>query len=121
MSFIYLASPYTHKDPQIMHDRYIAAESAMAQMLLRGEPVYCPIAMTHWAAARHNFPKESRWWRYHNYAMLKSANELRVLMMDGWTTSEGVQDEINFATYGDIPITHYKEINGQWVRHGDKT
>jgi hypothetical protein len=117
--FAYIGSPYSHPDSVVREDRYTQAEQAMTQMLLEGHKVYSPIAMTHHAASKYGMPTESSWWRAHNYAFLGMANELRVLMIDGWHKSIGLADEMNMAKLLDIPISYWQMKDGKWRRMGE--
>ena len=97
MSFVYIASPYTHTDPEVMLDRYNKVKHATAVLLGKGVQVYSPILHNHQMALDHDMPKESDFWRRHNYAMLSKATYLYVLTLDGYEESQGVKDEIAFA------------------------
>ena len=104
MSFIYLASPYSHPSSQVRHFRMIAAASEAAK-LTDEYTVYCPVLHGHhlemfWMTEikSHDF------WMKQCLNMLKCASELHVLCMDGWEESNGVSQEIEFACLNNIPV-----------------
>lgn len=93
---IYLASPYTHPDPAVMQRRFEDARAATAALLSRGEIVYSPIVHGHAIAIAHDLPKDWGFWQRHCFAMLERADNLYVLMLDGWEQSRGVRAELDW-------------------------
>ena len=63
MSFVYLASPYTHKKREVMMDRHHAASVATAQLLLKGAVVFSPIVHCHEIALEHQLPTDFAFWQ----------------------------------------------------------
>jgi len=104
MSYIYLASPYTHPNPDIMQERYEHAARVTAEMLNRRQYVYSPIVHCHELACRHDLPRDINFWRDYNTAMLRLAGQLKVLKLEGWEQSVGVQFEMDLAKRLGIPI-----------------
>lgn len=104
MSYIYLATPYSHKSELVRHHRYLEAETACAQLMLQGTTVYSPIVHCHMLAKRHKLPKDFKFWETHNYAMLQKASLMVILMLDGWELSEGIKGEREFALVHNIQI-----------------
>ena len=96
----YLCSPYSHRDPRVMHDRYLAAARACADMLMRREWTFSPIVHCHEMAMRHGMPTDFGFWRDYNAAMLRKVDRLVVLCLDGWRDSVGVAGEL--AIWRDI-------------------
>lgn len=96
MSFIYIASPYSHPDPRVRHDRYLQASYYMVQLLSQRHFPYSPIVANHHLAAEFNLKHTAVDWMAYNFAMLSSAKELHVLALEGWSESLGVVAEINF-------------------------
>ena len=52
---IYLASPYTHHDPEVRLERYRAVCRAAAGLIRQGRVVFSPIAHSH-AITEHGLP-----------------------------------------------------------------
>lgn len=107
MSLTYLASPYTHAEAVVRHQRFKLACEVAARMMMYGECVFSPIA--------HSHPIEQTgvircpdhaFWMKQDRAILKHADKLAVLMLDGWKDSKGVQEEIATATAMGIPIEY---------------
>lgn len=107
---IYLASPYSHPNPRVREDRAYQAGCFAALLRRRDIPVFAPIPFWHHLAIEHNLPKDAAsWWRY-NRTFLAHCSDLYVLKLEGWSVSQGVMMEIDFATDLYMP-THY--FNGE--------
>ena len=106
MSYIYLASPYTHQDPKVEHARFLHAETATARLLRHRQWVYSPIVHCHELARRHELPTHYEFWATYNRAMLQHASELRILKLPGWDQSKGVSYETQLARSIGIPVTY---------------
>jgi len=104
MSFVYLASPYTHGDPKIVEERAAAAANFTAAHLRKGVFIYSPIVHCHELAKTHDLPKDFEFWKSYNFAMLSKASELWVLTLAGWEVSKGVREERTFAKSFNLPL-----------------
>lgn len=104
---IYLASPWTHANPIIRHQRYVAACKAAGKLMLSGEKVFAPIP--HSVAIEEHMgsaPEDPHsWWLSQDFAVLGRCSRLVVLTLDGWEASRGVAAEIEFAQQAGIPIS----------------
>jgi hypothetical protein len=101
---LYLASPYTHQDKKIMHERYLLVDKAAARLLKLGVMTYPPIAMN----ARWNqyeaFDHTWKAWETFDKNLLERCDGLLVLMIDGWERSIGIASEIEYARSLNMPI-----------------
>ena len=104
---IYLASPYSHPDPAVQLARYQKAmEYCVHAATERNEIIYSPIMHWHVASYQYNLPTDAQYWKYQNESLILHCSSIRVLMLDGWRESIGVQEEIGFAGLRLIPV-HY--------------
>lgn len=106
MKFIYLASPYSHPEALVRHERYLAACKKTAQYAERGMAVFAPIVHSH-PIAEYMAPEKCMdfdLWMKMDLPLLKDASELHVLCIEGWRTSRGVNREMEFAQSLAIPI-----------------
>lgn len=94
---IYLSSPYTHPNPEVVQIRYHKTLEALAYLLNEGMMVFSPIAHCHEAAVRFKLPTDFNFWARYNEHMVGICEELWVLRLEGWELSIGVQNEINMA------------------------
>jgi hypothetical protein len=107
---IYLSSVYSHPEPEIRARRFEAACCIAARMISRGEVVYSPIVSTHPIAVLCDMPTTCEFWHKQNEAMLRKADKLVVVKMDGWDKSKGISVEVEFAKSIGLPV-EYREAN----------
>ena len=93
MSIIYLATKYTGEE----EEAFIRANKTMANLIQWGHAVISPISMYHTMAVVHNVPGDYPYWEKVNKKLMTMCNELMVITSPGWETSQGIQDEIEFA------------------------
>ena len=74
-----------------------------------GIHVYCPIASSHPLAVAGLKWTGPEWIEYDKLFMRES-DGLIVLMLDGWKTSEGVQEEIRLFREWGKPISYLKGV-----------
>ena len=106
MSYYYLASPYTHEDPKVRQQRYEEVQYFMGQFVLNQLPVFSPIAHSHELVTKYHLPIHIEFWKLHCEAMIRPALALWVLQLPNWDKSNGVTQEIEFATLNKIPISY---------------
>jgi|GEM_PF-2203966 len=94
--FVYLATPYRHEDPQVMHRRFERALAAMLRMWQVGYPAYSPIAYTHPISVHLPRLQDHEYQRFDD-RILAVADEVWVLQLPGWEQSLGVQHEMRLA------------------------
>lgn len=107
MSFIYLASPYSHPNADIKQRRYEAICKVAAKLMEQGEQVFCPIAHSHpIEVIGMNQVRNGDFWLKQDFAILKHAEMLVVCMMPGWGESHGIKAEVQFANDNKIPVAY---------------
>jgi hypothetical protein len=94
--FIYVASPYSHPQITIEEARHAEVMRYVAKLLNRQEWCYSPILHCHTLAITHCLPRDAASWKDYNETMMRAANELHVLMLDGWRRSLGIKHEMDF-------------------------
>jgi hypothetical protein len=103
---IYLASPYSHPDPEVRQARHDAACRCAARLMAGGQVVFSPIAHSHAIAAFLPPVLCMSWgfWKSQDFPLLEKADTLLVLRLDGWEQSVGVAAEIARARELGIPV-----------------
>lgn len=96
-SFWYLASPYSHPDPEVREQRAIAVNDFSGKLLAAGVHVYATIWMTHRAAVHHDLPKDHLFWLAFNKAFIDPSAGIIVCDIPGWQDSKGCQQEIEYC------------------------
>lgn len=94
---IYVASPYSHSDLEVMNHRFRAVERVTAQLLQHKIWCYSPIVHCHELASQYKLPTEHDYWREYNFHMLDRSSALLVHQQEGWDTSIGVTEEIEYS------------------------
>lgn len=104
MSYIYLASPYHHDDPQVRFARYLEAERATAWLLNRGQFTFSPIVHCYHMANRYNLPHDVEFWWEYNKAMMIPSDDFYYLKIDGWEESKGLKRELEWMSAHHRPV-----------------
>lgn len=99
---IYFASPYSHDDKVIRVQRYRQMTEVLVRVINEQDAVipFSPIVYTH--PIDYHVNRDFDWveWDLH---YLDRCDAMIVVMLDGWTQSEGVQAEIKYCKDNDIP------------------
>ena len=98
MGFTYLASPFEHKNPDVMDARCESVRLITSSLLDKGDVVFSPIAYTE----NSELPEPPQGWLKFDLAMLESADLLLIACMPGFKDSAGVKQEIEFAKQHNI-------------------
>jgi len=109
--YVYLASPYSHEDKEVMEHRHNASCVAAANLIDKGVILFAPIAQSATIVAHSNNLKSdwATWERCDRLFVLKS-KAVYVLMLEGWKQSVGVKAEIVCASTAGIPV-YYLDPN----------
>ena len=94
---VYLASPYTHSDPEVEEERFREASRAAAWFFKNGYHVYAPIPHTHPIAVYGDLEGAWGFWQAYDRRMIGLCDMVVVLMLGGWAHSTGVTAEIAIA------------------------
>jgi len=98
---IYLASSYSHVDPNIRKQRYEKVLEITAKLIIeQGLIVYSPIVHNHPVVLLHENRTEDcafEFWRKFDSKMLSRCDQMWILTIDGWNTSTGIREEMKIA------------------------
>jgi hypothetical protein len=110
MSFIYLATPYSHPDLKVRERRWQLACMATAKLIERGEIVYCPVVHSHRLVADGHLSDHVTLahWQAIDMGFIRVCSELWVVQLAGWQISKGVEWKIKLAHHLNIPVQHWK-------------
>src|SRR5690606_9007875 len=106
---IYLASPYSHPDPQVMHNRFKAVEAVTAELLRRGKFIYSPIVHCHPLSQDYTLPTDLQFWKEYNVNFISRTQTFYVLTLPGWQESKGVKGELEAAELWKDPRDYIDE------------
>lgn len=102
--FWYLASPYSHRSPNVREARAFRVNEFSGKLLSLGVHVYSPIWATHRANTRHDLPTDHLFWLAFNKAFIDPAAGVIVCDIPGWQESKGCQQEIEYARETGKPV-----------------
>ncbi len=106
--FWYLATPYSKYD-EGMEKAFEDAAKAAASLIKHGIRVFCPIAHTHPLSVHGDIDNEAGdldFWLGVDGPMIDAAVGLIVVKMQGWDTSEGVEEEVRKFREESKPILY---------------
>ena len=101
---IYLASPYSHPDKDVVEKRFAQVMKITAHLTRFGYIVFSPILHSHPLAVHHRLNGDWDFWKRIDTAFIKASGLLLVAKLDGWEESKGVTAEIEIAEKYGIPI-----------------
>lgn len=102
---IYLGSPYTHSDPDVMEERYLAACLKAGQLAKEGYFVYSPIVHWHPIAKLCDLPRAWEFWQRLDKESIQLMDEVWILKLKGWEVSIGIENEMIIAREFNKPCT----------------
>lgn len=121
-TMIYLASPYSHKDPLIVRTRFLLVEQATAALIKQGHFVWSPIVHCHEMATKYAMPTDADFWKSYNFDFIRRADAVWLLAISGWDQSRGVAMELDIARDLNIPVKAVNEmgdfLDGQDFQYG---
>jgi len=104
MKKIYLATPYSHDNPEIRKARFKKINRVAAALMREGNLVFSPISHTHPIALAGDLPKGWEFWKEYDRTFIDWCDEVQVFMQEGWKESTGVSAEIEIARELDKPV-----------------
>lgn len=102
---IYLASPYSHKDPIIVKSRHMVVEETVALLINEGFKVYSPIVHCHPMAIKFTMRGDWEFWAAYNRDMIRRMDQVWFLDIVGLAESTGCKAEYEFAKLCEIPCS----------------
>lgn len=109
MTKIYVASPYSHADPEVREERYLRVMEYTAFLIRQGHIAISPIVYGHEMAKRFVLPTDAQSWEIFNYSILDDCDCLHLLKLEGWDKSLGCIGEQIHAFKTDKEIIYINE------------
>lgn len=94
---IYLAAPYSHESAMIRNQRVTNINYVASILTKAGFFVYSPITHNHQLSVEYDVAGDWNYWHSQCMFFIDKMDCLAVLMIDGWSTSVGVNNEILHA------------------------
>lgn len=108
MKTVYIASPFTHEDPNVQEDRFFDVTCVAADLTEKfGYAFILPITQSHMMSkANPKLDGKFDFWEKIDLTFVSKSDEVWVVMLDGWENSVGVSREIEFAKSNNIPVRY---------------
>jgi len=103
---IYLACPYSNKNPEVAKARYEFVTIVAGVLMRRGMTVFSPVTHSRPIDMTFEEPEDWEFWKQQDFDILENCDALCVLMIDGWKESKGVTEEIQFAKEKRIDVCY---------------
>lgn len=105
---VYLASPYSHPDPDVRQQRFVEVCRVAARLMTEERvAVFSPVAHGHPVAEHGGLDAMAHaFWMSQCLPFIHAADEVVVLKLDGWQDSAGVASEIQQAYLLGIPVRY---------------
>jgi len=113
MKKIYIASPYSSKSIGLRQLRYEQACEAAAYLMQRGYVVFSPIAHSHNISKYLGNGNDCDFYLKQDLPLIEWADELWVLMLEGWQESNGIAAEIKYAITLGKPVQYFNISGGK--------
>lgn len=108
---IYLAIPYTHRDPAVEAERFQMANKIAAELMAKGYHVFSPISHSHPIKEAGGLPGTWDFWEQYDRRILSICDAIFVICLPGWAESKGVQAEIRIALELGIEVKFLSYVN----------
>lgn len=108
---IYLASPLTHENKNVMEDRFNQICNIACYLIDDWKlNIFSPIAHS-WPIQKYAPLNTSfEYWEQYCYLMVSKCDRVIVAMMDGWKESVGVKAEIDYAKSIGVYVNYFDPL-----------
>lgn len=107
---ILISSPYSHDIPTVVKLRIAETLEFVVWAMKKKLPVISIPVHFHQLVVDGRLPSDGEFWKDYYLRILNASTALYVLMIDGWSESTGVANEIKYAQRSNIPIFYIKKI-----------
>ncbi len=94
---IYVATPYSHKDPEIVEQRVRIVNKYTTYLFNKGIFAFSPISHCHHLAMDYGLPTDFKFWENYNKHMISLSEGVHFLEQRGWTESVGYNSEMRIV------------------------
>lgn len=107
---IYIATPYSHPDPNVVKERMNVFARVAGTLALRGYTVVSPCYNHFILDYMPGLATDWHTWRMYSEELLSKSHRIVVLCQDRWEESIGVRAEIGYANQCKIPIIYMSDF-----------
>ena len=106
MSKVYVACPYTDKDPVVREFRFKQVSKFAAELMSQGHLVFSPISHSHQICVEAELPVTFEFWQELDNSFLEWADVMVVYQMPGWKCSKGILEETKIMKFMGKPVEY---------------
>ncbi|MEN0134238.1 MAG: DUF1937 family protein [Rhodococcus sp. (in: high G+C Gram-positive bacteria)] len=120
MRKIFLACPYSHADPAVTHERFLAGNEVAGYIVESGHAVFSQVSMSHpvnLTFAGKDNAAIGRMWGPVDRVFMDAMEELIILDLPGWDQSSGIRREIEFFESRGARVSLWSEVSAEFVAH----
>ncbi|EID73099.1 MULTISPECIES: DUF1937 family protein [Rhodococcus] len=118
MRKIFLACPYSHADPAVTHERFLASNEVAGYIVESGHAVFSQVSMSHPVnltfIGKDNTAIGTMWGPV-DRVFMDAMEELIILDLPGWDRSSGIRREIEFFESRDRRVSLWSEASAEFV------
>ena len=103
-NLVYLATPYSHPNPDVRESRYDLATEIAAYFSRLGHIIFSPITHSHPMAVNHDMPGSWDFWKVIDLGFLQHCHMMMIVALPAWKESTGVLAEKKFAEENGINV-----------------
>jgi len=103
---VYLASPYTHSDKEVVEENFRKISKVSAEMTADGFITISPITYGHTLLQFKEMPGDWAFWTSFCLSILEKCDKIVVVKMEGWDKSSGIAGELEYAKEHGIPVEY---------------
>jgi hypothetical protein len=107
---IYVASPYSHRDPAIREHRFQMVEKYIVSELRQKMVAFSPIVYAHKMAVEFGLPTDAEYWKGFNNSIMRRCDSIVILRLKGWDRSKGVEYERQLAEELHMPVNYANPV-----------
>jgi hypothetical protein len=108
---IYIASPYSDKDPKVSELRYEKVSQCCAELVYAGYIAFSPITYGHTLLGFKEMPGDWTFWNNFCISFLSKCELMVILTIPGWENSEGIKAEKEYAEQNGIPVIYWDGVS----------
>ena len=118
MRKIFLACPYSHADPAVTHERFLASNEVAGYNVESGHAVFSQVSMSHpvnLTFTGKDTTAIGTMWGPVDRVFMDAMEELIILDLPGWDQSSGIRREIEFFESRDRRVSLWSEASAEFV------
>lgn len=113
---IYVISPYSHSNPEIIEQRYIDTVNFVIYLAKKNIVVFSPIVYCHNMAMIKSLPTDAKYWEIFNMEFMKKSKEAFLLNLHGIENSIGCKFELKYFLDNDKKVTQFNKHNDNYLK-----